>query len=579
MNEMKNKIKAVMIGHAIGDALGVPVEFCNREELVAKPIKDMVGYGTYPVPAGAWSDDTSMSLAAMDTLSSGELDYFEVMINFAKWLEAGEYTPTGESFDVGRTCLRAILNFVGICYSQEHGFLLPPGFDITECGQNSEYSNGNGSLMRIHPFALMTWYDRKHRPDFEEIIERASALTHAHERSKLACKIYTLILHNLLGLPRKDVIMFALDEAKCRYFESSEYHHFDRLFDDNFDKLTIDEIKSSGYVVDTLEAAVWCVLTTDNYRDCVLKAVNLGEDTDTVAAIAGGLAGALYGYDGIPDEWKNTLIKREYIEEMCEKAAVAWYTPEMPLEKCKYPIVDLHMHIVPDLDDGSRTAGESLKMLVLAEQQGVTDVFCTTHNGYTREDGEQYDESFEDLRDAAMDAGIKIRLHKGCEVLCAAEYMDDIIYGLDEGIFATLGETKYVLAELYRDAKPSEALKIIKALQAHGYHPIIAHMERNFNITGPMVGTLIQSGALIQVNAFSFVDETDEPFKRNACELLRNKYIHFIGSDAHRIDHRSPKVDTGVKYILENTDGEYALDILYGNAERLLGADCGKDKL
>lgn len=578
MEEIKNKIKAVVIGHAIGDALGVPVEFCERAELADKPITDMVGYGTYSVPAGAWSDDTSMSLAALDSLASGELDYIDIMENFAKWLEAGKYTPTGESFDVGQTCLRSILNFVSICYSQEHGFLLPPGMDITEFGQNGEYSNGNGALMRIHPFALMTWYDRNLRPNFEEIIERASALTHAHERSKLACKIYTLILYNLLGLPRKDVIMFALDMAKCRYFESPEYHHYDRLFDDNFDKLTIDEIKSSGYVVDTLEAAVWCVLTTDNYRDCVLKAVNLGEDTDTVAAIAGGLAGALYGYDGIPEEWKNTLIKREYIEEMCDRAAAAWYTPEPPPEKCEYPIVDLHMHVVPDLDDGSRSGNESLKMLTLAAQQGVTDVFCTTHNGCSPEDGEQYEEAFADLRDAVIDAGIDIKLHKGCEVLCAEEYMDDIIYGLDEGIFSTLGDTKYVLTELYSDTKPSEALKIIKALQEHGYHPIIAHMERNFNITGPMVGTLIQCGAFIQVNAYSFADETDEGIRQNACELLRNKYVHFIGSDGHRIDYRAPKVDAGVKYILENTDKDYALEILHGNAKHLLGVSCGQNE-
>ena len=205
-------------------------------------------------------------------------------------------------------------------------------------------------------------------------------------------------------------------------------------------------------------------------------------------------------------------------------------------------------------------------------------MFCTTHNGYTPEDGEQYDEAFEDLREAVIDAGIDISLHKGCEVLCAAEYMDDIIYGLDEGIFATLGGTKYVLTELYRDTKPSEALKIIKAFQEHGYHPIIAHMERNFNITGPMVGTLIQCGALIQVNAYSFADETDDCLKQYARELLKNRYVHFIGSDGHRIDYRAPKVDAGVKYILENTDKDYALEILHGNAKHLLGAVCGQSR-
>lgn len=559
MEKIKEQIKAVMIGHAVGDALGVPVEFASRSDLKESPVKDMCGYGTYPVPAGAWSDDTSMSIAALDVIADGEINWDRIMVAFGEWYYNNKYTPTGEMFDVGNTCSYAIDN-----YFVHHK-------SVDECGLTNELSNGNGSLMRIHPFALMIWFDnRTRRPDFESIIEKASALTHAHERSKLACKIYTIILYNLLGLPRKDVIMYALDMAKCRYFESPEYNHYERLFDDNFDKLTIDDIKSTGYVVDTLEAAVWCVLTTDSYKECVLKAVNLGDDTDTVAAIAGGLAGALYGYDAIPQEWRDALIKREYIEKMCERAAEAWYTPEPQLQKCEFPIVDLHMHVVPDIDDGSRNIEESIEILKLAEQQGVTDVFCTSHNGYSAEDGEAYQKTFDLLKQSAEEADIQIRLHKGCEVLCAAEYIDDIIYGLEEGIFPTLGDTKYVLTELYMDTKPSEAIQIVKALQEHGYKPIIAHMERNFNITGYMVGMLINCGALIQVNAFSFADEEDEGVKQRARELLNNRYIHFIGSDAHRQNHRPPKVDNGVKYILETTDQEYAMKILNGNAKQLL---------
>jgi len=561
MEKLKEQIKAVMIGHAVGDALGVPVEFASRSEMTESPVRDMSGYGTYPVPAGAWSDDTSMSIAALDAIADGNINWDRIMVAFGEWYYKDKYTPTGEMFDVGNTCSYAIDN-----YFAHHK-------TVDECGLTSEQSNGNGSLMRIHPFALMTWFDRTQRPEFESIIEKASALTHAHERSKLACKIYTLILFNLLGLPRKDVIMFALDEAKCRYFESPEYAHYERLFDDNFDKLTIDEIKSTGYVVDTLEAAVWCLLTTDSYKECVLKAVNLGEDTDTVAAIAGGLAGALYGYNAIPQEWRDTLIKRELIEEMCERAAEAWYTPEPQPITCEYPIVDLHMHVVPDVDDGARDVYESIDLLELAEKQGVTDVFCTSHNGYSVEDGEAYQQAFNLLKETAKEADIQINLHKGCEVLCAAEYIDEIIYGLDEGIFLTLGNTKYVLTELYMDTKPSEAFQIVKALQEHGYKPIIAHMERNFNITGFMVGMLINCGALIQVNAFSFVDEEDESFKQRARELLNSKYIHFIGSDGHRTNHRPPKLDNGIQYILDNTDKDYALSILNGNAKRLLSVE------
>ena len=135
------QIKAVMIGHAIGDALGVPVEFCEREELKTNPVVDMRGYGTYPVPAGSWSDDTSMSIAALDSLAKGTVNLDEIMDNFVEWVEEGKYTPTGESFDIGRTCLQAI-----------RAYLISN--NTSECGQIGEYSNGNGSLMRIHPFAL-----------------------------------------------------------------------------------------------------------------------------------------------------------------------------------------------------------------------------------------------------------------------------------------------------------------------------------------------------------------------------------------------------------------------------------------
>ena len=233
-------------------------------------------------------------------------------------------------------------------------------------------------------------------------------------------------------------------------------------------------------------------------------------------------------------------------------------------------ITDLHMHIVPGVDDGSRTIEESIEMLEMAKSQGVTDVFCTSHNGYCEEDGERYLNSFNALTKAVEEANIGVRLHKGCEVLCAGDYIDDIIYGLDIGVFQTLGNSKYVLTELYSDTKPSEALLIIKTLKERGYQPVIAHMERNYNITGRMVGLLIAAGALIQVNAISFVDEMDSEIKERARELLRNKYIHFVGSDAHRIDHRPPCLKSGVQYIIDNADDEYTNQILIGNAEQLL---------
>lgn len=313
MRTKKDIVRSVMIGHAVGDALGVPVEFCAREELLKNPVTDMMGFGSYPVPAGAWSDDTSMSVAALDSLANGDILYDEIMGNFVKWAKFDDYTPTGTMFDIGFTCKTAIRRF----FEED-------GCSALTCGLPYENANGNGSLMRIHPFVLMAYFREDLRPVADMIFENASRLTHAHERSVLACKIYGRVMFSLIENPSRESVHKALAEAKAIYADSTEYIAYRRLFSSDFESLGVCEVRSSGYVVDTLEAAIWCLLTTESYRECVLKAVNLGLDTDTVAAVAGGLAGALYGYEAIPKKWRDTLIKRAYIEEMCDRAAKNW---------------------------------------------------------------------------------------------------------------------------------------------------------------------------------------------------------------------------------------------------------------
>lgn len=301
------KIKGIILGHAVADALGVPVEFSSREALDRSPVTDMTGYGTYNMPAGAWSDDTTMELCALESLAKGNLDLDDIMQNFGKWVYKGEFTPTGKLFDIGNACRSAIFN-----YFERHA-------DTAHCGLTEASSNGNGSLMRIIPFAL---YGYCRQEDVRYLAEVGSALTHAHLRSKIACYVYSLIIVKMLDNPSKDVIGEAISEAKNYYGSSEEWAYYEPLF--SIAVRERDTIKSTGYVVDSLEAALWCLLTTNSYKECVLKAVNLGGDTDTVAAIAGGLAGALYGLDAIPKEWLDTLLKRDYIEELCEKAAKAW---------------------------------------------------------------------------------------------------------------------------------------------------------------------------------------------------------------------------------------------------------------
>lgn len=312
-------IKSVILGHNVGDALGVPVEFESREARDMRAVVGMEGYGTFPVPAGSWSDDSSMTLCALDVLAEEgftERTYDKTMGNFIKWLSDAKFTPTGMTFDVGGTCYSAVCNYV------KNGCL------ATESGGTDELSNGNGSLMRILPFALNMYYTA--REEFGKkcysVIRDASALTHAHERSKVSCCIYANVLWHILDNPTIESVHKALKESAEEFLGNKEYDYFRRIFSEGFKDIDRKLIKSTGYVIDTLEASLWCLLTTDNYTDCVLKAVNLGGDTDTIAAIAGGLAGALYGLDTIPEEWLDVLQRRQWIEEMCKKADENWNT-------------------------------------------------------------------------------------------------------------------------------------------------------------------------------------------------------------------------------------------------------------
>ena len=302
-----------ILGLAVGDALGVPVELMSRQEISKDPVSSMRGYGTHDQPMGTWSDDTSLTLALMDSIvEKGGIDYTDIMDRFTGWLMYGDYTATGEVFDVGNTTSRAIMNY-------------GRGTDPLECGGISEYENGNGSLMRILPLA---YYFRK-RPDAAiefrmEIVHNVSALTHRHPISLIGCGIYINIAMKLLT--SESSLYICIEQGISEAFEYYEARMYDDLQSyirlkrlSDFVKCSEKDIKSSGYIVDTLEAAVWCLLNTDSYGQCVLKAVNLGDDTDTVGAVAGGLAGIYYGYEGISCEWVDVLAQRKYIEELCEK--------------------------------------------------------------------------------------------------------------------------------------------------------------------------------------------------------------------------------------------------------------------
>ena len=239
------------------------------------------------------------------------VDYDDVMKNFVRWLKSAEFTATDEVFDVGIATQEAISRYLR-------------GTAPLSCGGQGEYDNGNGSLMRSSPLAL--FLAKKQVTDSAEILSethRLSALTHGHPRSQMACGIYTLITMNLLrGEAIPNSIQDGIRTAKKIYRRNSTFKKevpaFGRLWEiDEFEHLPKASIKSSGYVVDTLEAVLWCLLNTSSYSDAVLTAVNLGEDTDTIGAIVGGLAGVAYGYYDIPQDWKKELKKINMIEQLC----------------------------------------------------------------------------------------------------------------------------------------------------------------------------------------------------------------------------------------------------------------------
>ena len=180
--------------------------------------------------------------------------------------------------------------------------------------------------MRIHPFVLFVDRLDTNIDTKVKLVEMASAITHAHKRSKIACGIYAFVLWELFKNPSKDSVLIGLEKARAYYWSRKDCaEEFDKHYSRLFNKVILrncsrDDIKSSGYVVDTLEAAIWCLLNTKGYRDCVLTAVNLGDDADTVGAIAGSLAGAMYGYDRIPKEWKQQLLRKDYILQLCKDA-------------------------------------------------------------------------------------------------------------------------------------------------------------------------------------------------------------------------------------------------------------------
>jgi len=301
----RNICRDILFGVAVGDALGVPVEFKSRQTIAQNPVIDMIGFGTYNLPPGTFSDDSSLTFCLAEALTQ-EFSIQNIGLNFIAWLYDNYWTADGKVFDVGIATSRAIEK-------------LSKGANPELAGGMGVSDNGNGSLMRILP--LLVYLKNKELSERFQITKQVSSITHGHIRSVIACFYYLEFARKILDGMSKFQIYESLQTEISDYLtllkiDTEEIKLFDRLLNQDIHGLKEDEISGSGYVLHTLEASIWCLLKTENYSDAVLKAVNLGEDTDTTGAVTGGLAGLLYGYDSIPHNWVQQIARRQDIEDL-----------------------------------------------------------------------------------------------------------------------------------------------------------------------------------------------------------------------------------------------------------------------
>ena len=290
---IRDRAVGAFLGLAVGDAVGTTLEFERRD--AQQRVEDMVGGGPFGLAAGEWTDDTTMALALAESLADcGALDVRDLMDRFVRWMRKGEYSCTGHCFDIGNTTRAALTRF------ERTGDPL--------AGSTDPHSAGNGSLMRLSPVALRYWYDR-------EMLDAAAAeqsrTTHGAETAVDACRGFAALLADAISGKAK------ADLLAPRSFDGTP--EISRILAGSWRGKKRKEISSSGYVASTLEAALWSVARTSDFRGAVLLASNLADDADTVAAVTGQLAGALYGLGGIPADWLGRVAWKDRLLDVADR--------------------------------------------------------------------------------------------------------------------------------------------------------------------------------------------------------------------------------------------------------------------
>jgi ADP-ribosyl-[dinitrogen reductase] hydrolase len=297
-SESTQRARACLFGLAVGDAIGTTVEFSRRGTFA--PVTDMVGGGPFDLKPGEWTDDTSMALCLAESLAEcGGFDPRDQMERYCRWWREGHLSSNGRCFDIGITVSGALRKF------EESGEPFS--------GSTAPDTAGNGSIMRLAPAPIFANGDLR---ETIRLSRESSRTTHGAEECLDACHALGVLLHHLLGGMQKEE---ALEKMKSESVTSPKVR---AILEGSYREKPKAEIRASGYVIHTLEAALWSFHRTTSFRDAILTAVNLGEDADTTGAVCGQIAGACYGIEAIPAGWLAKLAKRIMIESLAERLAV-----------------------------------------------------------------------------------------------------------------------------------------------------------------------------------------------------------------------------------------------------------------
>ncbi len=288
---MQDRIKGTLVGLACGDAVGTTLEFETRGTF--EPISDMVGGGPFNLKTGQWTDDTSMALCLAHSLTEQKkFDAIDQMERYCSWYQKGYMSSNGDCFDIGLTVSAALTKYL----KTKDPF----------SGSTDPYSSGNGSMMRLSPIPIFYKNDRKACLKYAG---ESSRTTHASDECIDSCKLFASLILSAFEANSKENIFIANDyEPDCTSIINIAHL--------NFMDLKYEELQGSGYVVESLISTLWCFMHSNNFREAILLSANIGNDADTTAAICGQIAGAFYGYSGIPKQWREGITMAKEIESL-----------------------------------------------------------------------------------------------------------------------------------------------------------------------------------------------------------------------------------------------------------------------